>query len=1340
MNNEDGKIWYGLGIDNTGLQADANKSSAIIRGIGTQATSDLSRMDSGFNALGVTIAGALGGASLISFGRSLIDITGKFQTFEAVLTNTLNSPEQARSAMLMLQDFAATTPFQVDGLTGAFVKLANQGFVPTMAQMVKLGDLASSTGKDFDQLAEAVIDAQVGEFERLKEFGIRASKEGDKVTFTFKEQATQVDFTSSAIQDYILSLGELQGVQGSNAAIAKTLTGQMSNLEDVITQTMNEIGQSSEGVLSGAISGAAYLVENYEKIGRVLGVLIASYGAYKAALMAVAAYHKVMALAQTIQQFNQMTSALRRTTQAQILLNKAVGANPYVKLASILLSVGGLIWAFAKNSEDAAEKQDKLNDSVKDAVASVNKEQVELDLLFNRLKNAKKGTEEYASAKNAIQSKYGHYLNNMSEEIRSLNDIAGAYALISQKAIQAARDRAISEATSQSAANYAQKEIATIEKMVGYFERGGLSNDQATTAVSKIIGAFRQGAEITDKQKKEADTYLRKTFEDHIAYGAGRATADGTEVYDFWIGGLLSSLSNSKGALDKEILSINKLMSAGLNPTSTQGSPSYSESYLKAQTEWNEAKKAYDSIVKDKETTVEDFNKASERVKGAEEAFQALGGSTKETKVNPLTDEEKVLIKNSIDWYEEEIKKLKELKGSLTDAGEIAKIDTQIEGHQESINYLDGTEARAAKQKRDEELREQQEHYEALKLEYEEYFQARERVEAEYAAKRKMFYVDGDESKGLKDDATQGNVDNLNEDEQNALSEIDELFAMKSDEFVNWSNEIAALSIEQLEEAIRLAKEKIAELEKDNPNSKDLAKARAALAKAEGALGGKQSKAAKEAKDNTKPIVESWKDLEEQLNDCASAFQSIGDEIGGVAGEIISDVGSIATSTLSVISGITQLVSMSAAGMQTTATTASAAIQTVEKASVILAIISAVIQVAMKIASLFNKDDDYQENIERLQGEIDNLELELQNRDIVKMREKGLVPLIQMRDLLKEMTQEVVNQYMEAGKLNSIWGFIKHNAEMSAEIQRRAAEEMAKSYANISYSDSNLFGEELYKDANEQIQNMAQQQLLIQQQIDNEKSKKSKNIDHGQIAEWERQIEELGAEAVQIINEAFEGIMGGSAMDWANDLGNAMFDAAKKGEDGMVAWGEKTKDIVGDIMKQLLIQQVLMPEIMKIFDKYKSKWFKDNQFVGFDAILNDMPGLYNELNGLYGGFAGALEGMPDTFKDILGFTEEQFEREASSMGKETASQESVDESNGRLTVIQGHTYNISDKANKIADHTERLVRANEAILDRLSGIEANTAHCSRLEQIQADMNAVKTGIEDINTKGITIKR
>lgn len=106
-------------------------------------------------------------------------------------------------------------------LTGVFVKLANAGFRPTGQQMTKLGDLASSTGKQMDQLAEAIIDAQTGEFERLKEFGIRAKDAGDSVIFTYKGVQTTVEKTSGSIRDYIVSLGDAEGVSGSMAKSLK---------------------------------------------------------------------------------------------------------------------------------------------------------------------------------------------------------------------------------------------------------------------------------------------------------------------------------------------------------------------------------------------------------------------------------------------------------------------------------------------------------------------------------------------------------------------------------------------------------------------------------------------------------------------------------------------------------------------------------------------------------------------------------------------------------------------------------------------------------------------------------------------------------------------------------------------------------------------------------------------------------------------------------------------------------------------------------------------------------------------------------------------------------------
>ena len=203
--------------------------------------------------IGGMLTGLFAIGSILNFGKAIIDTTAKFETMAAVLTNTLGSASQAQMAMQMITKFASETPFSVEELTGAFVKLANQGFKPSYEEMRKLGDLASSTGKSFNQLAEAILDAQTGEFERLKEFGIKASKEGDKVTFAFKGVATTVGNTSESIQKYLLSLGDLEGVSGAMAAISKTLEGKISNLGDAWTTFMKNLGEANTGPLKTTI-------------------------------------------------------------------------------------------------------------------------------------------------------------------------------------------------------------------------------------------------------------------------------------------------------------------------------------------------------------------------------------------------------------------------------------------------------------------------------------------------------------------------------------------------------------------------------------------------------------------------------------------------------------------------------------------------------------------------------------------------------------------------------------------------------------------------------------------------------------------------------------------------------------------------------------------------------------------------------------------------------------------------------------------------------------------------------------------------------------------------------
>jgi len=279
------KLIVELSAQIQGLKTGLDKASTEIGKFNTATNNATKNTEKDFDAIGTSavklggiIAGAFAGASIISFGRSVIDTTAKFETMAAVLTNTLGSASQAQMAMQMINDFAAQTPFSVEELTGAFVKLANQGFKPSYDEMRKLGDLASSTGKSFNQLAEAILDAQTGEFERLKEFGVKASVAGDQVTFAFKGVSTTVGNTADEIQKYLLGLGDVQGVSGSMAAISKTLEGRISNLGDAWTTLMKNMGDSNSGVLKttvdrlGQIISALNIIGHADNMAESLGI------------------------------------------------------------------------------------------------------------------------------------------------------------------------------------------------------------------------------------------------------------------------------------------------------------------------------------------------------------------------------------------------------------------------------------------------------------------------------------------------------------------------------------------------------------------------------------------------------------------------------------------------------------------------------------------------------------------------------------------------------------------------------------------------------------------------------------------------------------------------------------------------------------------------------------------------------------------------------------------------------------------------------------------------------------------------------------------------------------
>lgn len=415
--------------------------------------------------------------------------------------------------------------------------------------------------------------------------------------------------------------------------------------------------------------------------------------------------------------------------------------------------------------------------------------------------------------------------------------------------------------------------------------------------------------------------------------------------------------------------------------------------------------------------------------------------------------------------------------------------------------------------------------------------------------------------------------------------------------------------------------------------------------------------------------------------------------------------------------------------VQGTATATTAAISTVEKASVILAVISAALQIATAIANLFNNDDEKQEEIERLQERIDQLQWELDNAEVVRLQNNTGSALERLKDTLEDTREEVLKLHLTTSQYYSAWSRALGTAIYQNEIYEKSIEKLADTYAGMAYTADKALGRAKYDEARGQLENLAEQQILLQRQINEENDKK--DSDSGQIAEWERKIQEIGQEMQSIINELMEDIIGYTSTDLASELGNAFFEAFKNGEDAAQAWGDKVNDIVGDILRKMMIQKLLEQPIGQIFDRYKQKWFgSDGTFQGFDAVNNSLTGLAEELNALVGPFSESINNMPDELKELL---LGDMERQGTEKGIATASQESVDENNARLTTIQGHTYSINQGVIE-------LNRTGNAMLEKLTGIEENTATTNdKLDELGNNIKKINSSVDDMNTKGIKVR-
>lgn len=223
-------------------------ASLIVR-VTTQGVDNASGALRGLGKAALAAGAAVGGlAAAKEVFSSLVESQRNFDKLNAGLITMTGSTENAAKAFGVLQQFAKDTPYGLNQAVEGFTKLVALGLKPSQEALVSYGNTAAAMGKDLNQMIEAVADASTGEFERLKEFGIKSSKQGNDIAFTFQGVTTTVKNNSEAIQEYLLAIGNTQ-FAGAMEQRAKTLDGAISSLEDSFEAFKLSVAQSGFGDL-----------------------------------------------------------------------------------------------------------------------------------------------------------------------------------------------------------------------------------------------------------------------------------------------------------------------------------------------------------------------------------------------------------------------------------------------------------------------------------------------------------------------------------------------------------------------------------------------------------------------------------------------------------------------------------------------------------------------------------------------------------------------------------------------------------------------------------------------------------------------------------------------------------------------------------------------------------------------------------------------------------------------------------------------------------------------------------------------------------------------------------
>lgn len=449
----------------------------------SEARGEVDLLSNSFQRAAGLAAGIFAVSGVQDFVSKLYSVRGEFQQLEISFKTMLGSGEQANELLAQLAQTAASTPFDLQGIASSAKNMLAYGFAADQVNetIVRLGNVAAGLSQPLGDIVYLYGSLRASgrvENKDIKQFANRGIPIYEELAKVLGKSVSEINSLVSAgkvgFSDIEQAFQNMTNKGGKfynlMQAQSESLTGQISNLQDNIDMMFNELGKASEGVLSSGVKAVAYLVENYEKIGKVIAGLIVTYGVYRTAVITNIALTKGWTAATQADTIARGLNALsiKSLTAATNRLTAAMLANPYGAIAVALTAVIAAMWAFSDSTSAAERAQKDFNEEKKRAEEQEQKHKEAVESLLNVVRDEASATADRQSALEQLQKYYPQIFSKYDIETLKLQDIAKLKREIAEYDGRAKVDRAKDElGKAQEDVEKAKKALKDAEKAGG---------------------------------------------------------------------------------------------------------------------------------------------------------------------------------------------------------------------------------------------------------------------------------------------------------------------------------------------------------------------------------------------------------------------------------------------------------------------------------------------------------------------------------------------------------------------------------------------------------------------------------------------------------------------------------------------------------------------------------------------------------------------------------------------------------------------------------------------------------------------------------------------------------